>query len=86
MDPEKEITDESKEKEVTMPETPEVSEVPAENASAPVNDTPAAEEAAVPVQEKKSFVRACASWTDIFPIAAMLSVILTMFGVPAPIL
>ena len=83
MDPEKEITDESKEKEVTMPETPEtpeVSEVPAENASAPVNDTPAAEEAAVPVQEKKSFVRACASWTDIFPIAAMLSVILTMFG------
>ena len=43
MDPEKEITDESKEKEVTMPETPEVSEVPAENASAPVNDTPAAE-------------------------------------------
>ena len=97
MDPEKEITDESKEKEVTMPETPEVSEtpeVPAENASAPVNDTPAAEEAAapipdssvpaeeaaVPVQEKKSFIRACASWTDIFPIAAMLSVILTMFG------
>ena len=36
--------------------------------------------AEVPVQKKKSFLRASGSWTDIIPIAAMLSVILTFIG------
>lgn len=30
--------------------------------------------------KKKTFLRACGSWTDIIPIAAMLSVILTLLG------
>ena len=36
--------------------------------------------AEVPVQNKKSFLRASGSWTDIIPIAAMLSVILIFIG------
>ena len=32
------------------------------------------------VVDKKSFLRACASWTDIFVIAAMLSVLMLIFG------
>ena len=43
--------------------------------AAPGSDVPPADG-----KVKKSFLRACASWTDIFPIAAMLSVILTLFG------
>ncbi len=31
-------------------------------------------------KQRKSFLRACASWTDIFVIAAMLSVLLMLFG------
>ena len=31
-------------------------------------------------KQRKSFLRACASWTDIFVIAAMLSVLLILFG------
>ena len=31
-------------------------------------------------KEKKTFLRACGSWTDIFPIAAMLSIIVTYSG------
>ena len=31
-------------------------------------------------KSRKSFLRACASWTDIFVIAAMLSVLLMIFG------
>ena len=31
-------------------------------------------------KSRKSFLRACASWTDIFVIAAMLSVLLLIFG------
>jgi hypothetical protein len=30
---------------------------------------------------KKGFLRACGSWTDIIPIAAMVSVIMILFGV-----
>ncbi len=33
-----------------------------------------------PPVNKKSFIRACGSWTDILPIAALLSVILLLFG------
>ena len=33
-----------------------------------------------PPVNKKSFIRACGSWTDILPIAALLSVILLFFG------
>ena len=31
-------------------------------------------------QEKKTFLRACGGWTDILPIAAVLSVLLSLFG------
>ena len=40
-------------------------------------ETAAAQEKVV---DKKSFLRACASWTDIFVIAAMLSVLMLIFG------
>ena len=33
-----------------------------------------------PPVNKKSFIRACGSWTDILPIAALLSVLLVLFG------
>ena len=33
-----------------------------------------------PPVNKKSFIRACGSWTDILPIAALLSVLLLLFG------
>ena len=33
-----------------------------------------------PPVDKKSFIRACGSWTDILPIAALLSVLLILFG------
>lgn len=33
-----------------------------------------------PPVNKKSFIRACRSWTDILPIAALLSVLLLLFG------
>ena len=49
-------------------------------AAATSAEPPAQEEPPVSVKEKKSFLRSCGSWTDIIPIAAMLSVILTLFG------
>ena len=59
-------------------------EVPAPEQGTPV---PPAEPPVPPVEppvqdekSKKSFLRACASWTDIFVIAAMLSVLLILFG------
>ena len=50
---------------------------PAADTETTANTSAAAE---VPVQKKKSFLRASGSWTDIIPIAAMLSVILTFIG------
>ena len=56
-------------------------EAPAGEAAAAGEPAAAAsEEPPVSVKEKKSFLRSCGSWTDIIPIAAMLSVILTLFG------
>ena len=104
MDTEKTVTDEIKEEELSVQETPVEpaagAETPEAVTTAPPQDTfddPAtSEEKPVPPQDdpvpadevpapavekvKKPLLRACASWTDIFPIAAMLSVILLLFG------
>ncbi len=59
-------------------------EVPAPEQGTPVPpEEPPVPPVEPPVQDeksKKSFLRACASWTDIFVIAAMLSVLLILFG------
>ena len=68
-----------------------VQETPVYSAEEPsaAAETPAAEPFGAPPdpvtppadgKAKKSFLRDCASWTDVFPIAAMLSVLLMLFG------
>ena len=67
------------------PEEEPAAEEPAEEepAEEPAAEEPAEETTEEPpaeVKVKKTFLRPCGSWTDIIPIAAMLSVILTILG------
>ena len=66
-----------------VPFTADKNPIPVQENPVPPQDVPTpAEEVPAPAAEKvkKPFIRTCASWTDIFPIAAMLSVIITVFG------
>ena len=56
-------------------ETPMLAEPPIEPPVPPVEPPASPDE-----KSRKSFLRACASWTDIFVIAAMLSVLMMIFG------
>lgn len=81
--------DPTQEAPVSFTEEPSPAEVPAGTGTTGAEGTtgdgtfttegPSGEEPPEEVK-KKTFLRACGSWTDIIPIAAMLSVILTLLG------
>lgn len=83
METDKEIMEEM-EKEAVPVQEPQPSPEPAPFAAPPAGEPPIGEppmpEPPAEVKAKKSFLRESRSWTDVIPIAAMLSLLLVLFG------